>query len=49
MYSFKIIYKIPNKLIKFLGIENVLFRFLKSKRYLKNGRAYVMICTSKRK
>ncbi len=40
----KILFKIPEKIIDLLKIENLLFRYLKSKRYLKNGRSYVMIC-----
>jgi len=46
MFPLKIIYKIPNKIINILGIEEIIFKFLKSKRYLKNGRSYVMICKS---
>jgi len=47
MYPFKIIFKIPNILTEFFRIERLLFRFLKSKRYLRNGRSYFMVCKSK--
>jgi len=40
----KILFKIPEKIIDLLKIEDLLFRSLKSKRYLKNGRSYVIIC-----
>ena len=40
----KILFKIPEKIIDLLKIEDLLFRYLKSKRYLKNGRSYVIIC-----
>lgn len=49
MFPFKIIYKIPDKITKALGIEKIIFKFLKSKKYLKNGRSYVMICRTKSK
>jgi len=49
MYPLKIIYRIPEKLTEFIGIEKFIFKFLKSKRYLKEGRSYVMICKSKEK
>ncbi len=44
MYPFRIIYHIPDKLPEVLMLEKLLYWFLKSKRYLKNGRSYVMIC-----
>lgn len=47
MYPFKIIYNIPSKIVDYLRIEKIIFKFLKSKKYLKNGRSYVMICKSK--
>ena len=47
MYSFKIIYKIPETILKILNIEKFIFWFLKSSKYLKNGRSYVIICKSK--
>jgi len=49
MYPLKIIYRIPDKLTEFIGIEKLIFKFLKSRRYLKNGRSYIMICKSKEK
>lgn len=49
MYPFKIIYKIPDSINEKLGIEKILYEFSKSKRYLKDGRSYVMICKSKNK
>ena len=47
MYPFKIIYKIPERITDIFKIEKIIFKFLKSKRYLKNGRSYVMICKTK--
>lgn len=44
MYPLKIIYKIPDKLLNILSIEKFIFKFMKSKKYLKNGRSYFMIC-----
>ena len=44
MFPFKIMYKIPDSVSEKLGIEKILFRIAKSKRYLKNGRSYVIIC-----
>jgi len=44
MFPFKIMYKIPDVVSEKIGIENLLFWFSKSKRYLKNGRSYVIIC-----
>ena len=44
MYPFKIIYNIPDSLSEKLGIEKLLFRIAKSKKYLKDGRSYVIIC-----
>ena len=46
MFPFKIIYKIPDSLNEKLGIEKLLYRFSKSKKYLKDGRSYVIICKS---
>lgn len=40
----KILFKIPDGIEEALGIHKILFAFLKSKRYLKNGRSYLMIC-----
>jgi len=47
MYPFKIIYKIPDKLAELMLIEKFLFRFLCSKKYLKNGRSYIITCKKK--
>lgn len=47
MFPFKIMYKIPDSLSEKLGIEKLLFWFSKSKKYLKNGRSYVILCTKK--
>jgi len=47
MFPLKIIYKTPNKLLDVLGVEKFIFKFMKSKRYLKNGRSYVIICEKK--
>lgn len=47
MFPFKIIYKIPDKITEFFKIEKILFKFLKSKKYLKDGRSYVMVCKTK--
>jgi SAM-dependent methyltransferase len=44
MFPFKIMYKIPDSISEKLGIEKLLFWFVKSKKYLKNGRSYVIIC-----
>jgi ubiquinone/menaquinone biosynthesis C-methylase UbiE len=49
MYPLKIIYKIPSSFLELINFEKFIFWFLKSKRYLKNGRSYVMICNSKEK
>lgn len=39
----KILFNIPDKINEKL-FEKVLFSFLRSKRYLKNGRSFIMIC-----
>jgi ubiquinone/menaquinone biosynthesis C-methylase UbiE len=44
MFPFKIMYKIPDSVSEKLCIEKLLFWFTKSKKYLKNGRSYVIIC-----
>jgi ubiquinone/menaquinone biosynthesis C-methylase UbiE len=44
MYPLKIIYKIPDKIIETLMIERLLHRLLRSKRFLKDGRSYVIFC-----
>jgi ubiquinone/menaquinone biosynthesis C-methylase UbiE len=45
MYPFKkIIFKIPDKISEFLMIDKIIFFLLRSKRYLKTGRSYVLIC-----
>lgn len=49
MFPFKILLKIPDKVSEMLGIERALFYLLRSKRYLKNGRSYIMICKKKSK
>jgi len=43
----KILYKIPEKLSEKLMLERFIYWFLKSKRYLKNGRSYVIMCYKK--
>ena len=47
MYPIKIVYKIPEQITDSLGLERLLYRLLRSKRYLKNGRSYVMFCKKK--
>jgi len=49
MYPLKIICKIPDRITESLRINRLLFRFLRSKRYLKNGRSYVIICKKHKK
>jgi SAM-dependent methyltransferase len=44
MYPFKIIYKIPEVIIENLKINWFVFRLLRSSKYLKNGRSYVIVC-----
>jgi ubiquinone/menaquinone biosynthesis C-methylase UbiE len=44
MYPLKIIYKIPDKIIETLMIERLLHMLLRSKRFLKDGRSYIIIC-----
>jgi len=44
MYPLKIIYKIPDQITEGLRINRLLYRFLRSKRYLKHGRSYIIIC-----
>jgi len=44
MFPFKIMYKIPDSISEKLGIEKFLYWFSKSKKYLKNGRSYVITC-----
>jgi len=44
MFPFKIIYKIPEKIAENFMIERLLFRLLRSKKYLKDGRSYIMVC-----
>jgi len=46
MFPFKIIYKIPDAISEKFGIEKLLYKISKSKKYLKNGRSYVIICKS---
>jgi ubiquinone/menaquinone biosynthesis C-methylase UbiE len=46
MYPFKIIYKIPDLINEKFGIEKLSYKISKSKKYLKNGRSYVIICES---
>ncbi len=45
MFPFKFVYKIPDKVIELLKIDQMIFRLLKSKKYLKDGRSYVIQCT----
>lgn len=44
MYTLKIIYRIPDIIIESLKINWLIYRLLRSFRYLKNGRSYVIIC-----
>ncbi len=44
MYPLKILFKVPDKILEILMIENLLYCLLRSKRYLKDGRSYVMTC-----
>ena len=44
MYPLKIIYKIPDKITETLLIESLLHRILRSKRFLKDGRSYIINC-----
>lgn len=44
MYPLKIINKIPEIIIKNLKINWFVYRLLRSSRYLKNGRSYVIVC-----
>ena len=46
MYPFKIIYKIPDLINEKFGIEKLLYKISKSKKYLKEGRSYVIVCKS---
>ena len=45
----KIFYNIPEKIIEGLYIEKILHRLLRSKRFLKNGRSYIIQCKIKNK
>jgi len=45
MFPIKFVYKIPDKVIELLKIDQMIFRLLKSKKYLKDGRSYVIQCT----
>ena len=47
MYPFKIIYKLPDSISKFLKLDEFMYGFLRSKKFLKDGRSYVMMCTRK--
>ncbi len=42
----KIIYKISDNFSEKFGLDDFLFSFLKNKKYLKNGRSYVIICNN---
>lgn len=42
----KVLFNIPDKINEKL-FEKILFHFLRSKRYLKNGRSFIMICERK--
>lgn len=44
MYSLRSIYKLPEKFVEVFGIERVLFKILKSKRFLDDGRSYIITC-----
>ncbi|MEX0656993.1 MAG: class I SAM-dependent methyltransferase [Nitrosopumilaceae archaeon] len=49
MYLLRIIYKIPDRIAEGLRINRLLYRVLRSKRYLKNGRSYLIICKKHKK
>jgi len=44
MYPLKIIHRIPDSIIENLKINWLLYRILRSSKFLKNGRSYVMTC-----
>lgn len=44
MKLFQLIYKIPENIAEFSGIESLVFKILKSKRFLTDGRSYVISC-----
>jgi len=44
MWVLKILYKFPDQILEKTGISKLVYRLLRSKRYLKNGRSYVIIC-----
>jgi len=46
MFPLKIFHKIPDTITNSLGLNLLLYKFLRSKRYLKNGRSYVIICNN---
>lgn len=43
----KILFSIPDSIAENLGLEKLLFWILRSKRFLKNGRSYVIKCRKK--
>ena len=45
MFPMKFVYKLPDKVIELLKIDQMIFGLLKSKKYLKDGRSYVIQCT----
>jgi len=44
MYLLRLFYKIPEKFVEFSGIEKAIFKILKSKKFLINGRSYIITC-----
>lgn len=44
MFLLRFIYKMPEKFVENCGIEKVLFKILKSKKFLIDGRSYIISC-----
>ncbi len=44
MYLLRLIYKIPEKFVEFSGMERALYKILKSKKFLADGRSYIITC-----
>jgi ubiquinone/menaquinone biosynthesis C-methylase UbiE len=47
LYALKFFYKFPDNILEKLGITKLIYRFLRSKKYLKDGRSYVIFCQKK--
>ena len=47
MFPLKFLFKFSDKFLDISGINKLLFKFLRSKRYLKNGRSYIIFCKKK--